>query len=416
MPIDILSTSTVYPTPASPERGLFVRARLESMGERARVKVIAPLLRAPWARSKEADIPAGRWDNGVEVLHPRCWYLPGSGALTPLVLFAQLVGPARGLRREHAFQVIDAHFLYPDGVAAHLLSAALGVPFTVTLRGSELLHSRYPLRRLLMARAVKRASRVMAVSGELADLAVRLGAPAAQVKVIPNGVDSKMFYPRHRAEARRKLGWAPDRKLFMTAGRLIELKGHHHAIAALKILCDEGQPVEMLIAGGNPGHGIRNYGPEIRRLVEDLKLGDRVHFAGNLAPHEMAELMSAVDIFCLASDREGWPNVVHEAMACGTPVVATAVGAVREMIRSAKYGLIVPPNDPRAMAGALRAAFARDWDHAAISAWACARTWQQVGAEVVEQLEQVLEGTSDFAGRDALQAGKGELRELPDLH
>jgi glycosyltransferase involved in cell wall biosynthesis len=96
-------------------------------------------------------------------------------------------------------------------------------------------------------------------------------------------------------------------------------------------------------------------------------------------------------VFCLASAREGWPNVVHEAHACGTPVVATNVGGVPEMIPSENFGLVVPPNDPAALHAALKQALSRQWDRGAIAAWGQARSWRQVAAEVLREMEQVCE-------------------------
>jgi glycosyltransferase involved in cell wall biosynthesis len=97
--------------------------------------------------------------------------------------------------------------------------------------------------------------------------------------------------------------------------------------------------------------------------------------------------MSAADVFCLASTNEGWPNVVHEALACGAPVVATDVGAVPEMLAGGRYGCVVPVNDPAALEKALAEALQRDWDRAAIAAWGGARSWRQVASEVWEEMK-----------------------------
>jgi glycosyltransferase involved in cell wall biosynthesis len=390
----ILSLTCVYPTPVEPGRGLFVRSRLERLGAMTDLKVVAPVWR--WPLGSGNRIPY-RTQGPVEVLYPGWMYIPGSGALAPLFLFLQLLPRLRRLRKEFAFQVIDSHFGFPEGIAAGLLARALGIPFTVTLRGSELLHSRYRLRRRMMGWALGRAGRVIAVSEQLRRFAMDLGVDEARTRVIPNGVEAGVFYPRDRMEARKRQRLPLDRRIILTAGHLIELKGHHHAIAAVKRLVDEGRPVQLLIAGGPPGRGIASYEAELRRLIPELDAADCVRMLGHVDVQRLAELMSAADVFCLASSREGWPNVVHEALACGTPVVATRVGGVPELISRPAYGLLVPPNDPHALQAALGDALARTWNHAEISAWAQARSWERVSGEVLDEMAQVV-NTFDQGG------------------
>ena len=299
------------------------------------------------------------------------------------------------LRRRFPFQIIDAHFGYPEGIAAALLAALTGSPFTITLRGSEFLHGRYPLRRYLMRWALRRASRVIAVSEQLRQLAIGMGADPARTRAIPNGLDSSFYFPRDRAESRRKHSIPADALVVLTAGHLIELKGHHHAVTALKTLRDRDLPVLLLIAGGQPSRGLSSFEPKIRGLVADLGLQDHVRLLGQVSQEGLAELMSAADVFCLASSREGWPNVVHEAMGCGTPVVATRVGAVPELIPSDRFGIIVTPNDAAALADGLAEALRRNWDRPAICASAQSRSWEQVAAEVLEQMQEIVDQTQD---------------------
>lgn len=130
-------------------------------------------------------------------------------------------------------------------------------------------------------------------------------------------------------------------------------------------------------------------------MVERLGLGEVVHFVGAVSHGALAEYMTAGDVLCLASSREGWPNVVHEAMACGCPVVATDVGGVPDMIPEAAYGRVVPIADEAALRGALAEAAQVDWDRAAIAEWGHRRTWSAVAQEALQQLRAAeLEGRS----------------------
>src|SRR5262249_5879162 len=128
----------------------------------------------------------------------------------------------------------------------------------------------------------------------------------------------------------------------------------------------------------------------LRQQVTADGLADRITFAGEVTQQTLAELMCAADVFCLASSTEGWPNVVNEALACGTPVVATDVGAVRQMIVSEGYGYVVPVNDAHALVEALHAALARDWDRDGISAWGRSRAWSHVADEVLAEIRAVM--------------------------
>jgi glycosyltransferase involved in cell wall biosynthesis len=385
----ILSLSCVFPNPSEPGLGLFVRARLLRMSASAQIKVIAPVPLLDYSQDPKHivrldSIPARRQDGALEIFHPRWLYPPFGGPWNPLFLFGRLAPAVRRLRGRFRFDLIDAHFAHPDGIAAAYLSRAVGVPFVVTLRGNETAHARHAMRRLLMQRALCRAARVICVSESLRRFAIGLGVDPAKTRTIPNGIDAALFHRRDPVASRRKHGIAEDAKVVLSAGALIERKGHHRTIQALHQI----PGVQLLIAGAPGREG--KFEEEIRSTVSRLGMESRVRFLGQVSPSVLPELMSAADLFCLASNREGWPNVVHEAMGCGTPVVATNVGGVADMVPSESYGFVVPVNDPAALREALDKALSRTWDHDAISAWAASRSWENVAREVVEEFAAVL--------------------------
>ena len=332
-----------------------------------------------WSSSHRAD---GR----LEILRPRWIYPPGTGLFTAVFLFLQLIPLVRRLKKKFPFQVIDSHFGFPEGIAAALLSVLFRVPFTVTMRGSEVIHSRFLFRRYGISWALRRATLVIAVSAPLRKLALDLGVDPERIAIIPNGVDARVFLPRPRAQCRTELGLPLNRPLILSAGHLIELKGHHLVIEAVQRLNENGVPVLLLIAGGPPGRGLATFEPYLRRMVADARLHDCVQFLGPVSQGRLADLMSAADVFCLASSREGWPNVVHEALACGTPAVATNVGAVPEIISSSQMGLVVPPGDAAALTAALKLALDTHWDRDVISTRAHSRSWEQAARETLEHL------------------------------
>jgi glycosyltransferase involved in cell wall biosynthesis len=386
----VLSLSCVYPNPSDPGLGLFVRSRLEQVAKLADVKVIAPVAVLDYSRTKDRwigsrGIPKSAPDQRPEVIYPRWLYPPYGGAANSVLLFLQLLGGIRKLRRTFPFEVIDAHFAHPDGTAAALLAACIGCPFTITLRGNETMHAQYPFRMRLMRWALKRAARVIAVSERLRQFAISMGVDPQRAVTIPNGINSSLFYPRDRTESRIRHGIPANRTVVLSTGALIERKGHHRTVQALGNLRGKGIDAELLIAGSAGREGI--YEEQIRRTTRETGMEDRVRFVGQVTPETLAELMSAADVFCLASTREGWPNVVHEAMACGAPIVATDVGGVPDMVPSREYGFVVQAGNAAALEEALERAIGNKWDRAKISQWAHSRSWEQVGRETFEQLQ-----------------------------
>ena len=380
----------MYPTPASPGRGRFIHQRLLSLSRYAQVKVIAPVSAFDFANCRRS-MPIDRqdWSDGaVQVSHPAWLYPPGGTVCNAVFLASALWRRMGKLRHKFAFDLIDAHFGYPESIAAAWLAQAFRVPFCVTLRGSELLHRNYVARRHGMEWALRRAGRVIAVSKELAQFARECGVPCNRIAVISNGVSSDKFRPSNRADIRKRLGIPEHCRLILSAGHLIALKRHDWVIRAMRSL-DDGAPARLVIAGGK-GQGVRSSAEELRELVARLDLCRVVTFTGELAQQELADWMSAADVFCTASAREGWPNVVHEALACGTPVVATSVGAIPDLLPSSDYGLIADNDDPLSFEAALRSALAKEWNRQSISYWAHSRSWEQVGTEVFQEFSSVL--------------------------
>ena len=388
--LKILSLTGLYPTKTEPGLGLFVQRRMKHVAALAEVRIVAPLAAVDYGHPERklfamAKEPYRVQDGPLVVYHPKWFYPPLGGWTNGYWLAARLGSTLRQIRKEFPFDVIDAHHAQPIGVAAALLARRFGVPFTVTLRGNESKYAESAGTRRVMSWALRRAGRAIGVSEHLRVLAVELGADPARARTIPNGVDSDVFYPRERVAARSGLGLPADKKLVVSAGSLCERKGHHRVVEALR----GEMGVHLAIAGSAAREG--NYEPEIRAVVEAAGMGERVTFLGHCRPAMLAEAMSAADVFCLATRQEGWPNVVHEAMACGAPVVATDVGGIGDMVEGGSRGEIVPFGDAAGLRDALGRALRRDWDRSAITAWAQARSWRHVAAEVVREMQDLME-------------------------
>jgi glycosyltransferase involved in cell wall biosynthesis len=408
----ILSLSSVYPNPGEPGLGLFVRSRLQALAKHAEVKVVAPIPVLDYSHPQRRvfrprEFPICRQDGAIEVFHPR-WIFPPYG--TPLNVFCEigrLLPLFARIRREYPFDLIDAHFGYPEGCAAALAASFFRVPFTITLRGSETMFDNYRYRRAAMKTALRRTAAAIAVSDELRAFAISRGAHPQRAHTIPNGIDTNVFHLYDPAAMRQRHDLPATRKLVLTAGELIEAKGHHLVVDALKSLIARGVDAELLIVGAT-ARGGPQFEQTLRNRVRDAGMVDRVRFLGWVDRNTMSELLSAVDLFCLASYTEGWPNVVNEALACGAPVVVTQVGGVAAMVPSAQYGTIVPQRDIAALERAILSGLDRTWDRTAISEWGRSRSWDTVAREVLGTYAQAIKACPD-AGKSLSNTIAGNI-------
>lgn len=349
--IRLLTFSTLYPSSVRPGHGIFVETRLRELllsGE-VEARVVSPV---PWFFSKNpkfgdyalmARTPRRECYNGIDVQHPR-YILPPKVGMNVAPLFMAL-GAVRTIRRlldeGYDFDLIDAHYYYPDGVAAALLAKWFNKLYVVTARGSDInLISRYAIPRKLIRWTARQSAASITVSNALSEKLLSLGADRSRLVVMRNGVDTLRFRPIPQTVARAELGW-PDEPTLLSVGNLVENKGHHIAIELLALR----QDCRLVIVGRGPER------ESLEQLARRLGVADRVVFAGQLAQERLSTYYSAADILLLASSREGWPNVLLEAMACGTPVVATCVGGVPEVVTSDVAGRLVERDVAHVAAG-----------------------------------------------------------------
>ena len=413
----LLVFSTVFPNASQPHHGIFVRERMRGLPPEAEVRVVAPTPWFPFVSGLRPGfrpaVPREEVQDGVRVLHPRYLSIPGIlKCLDGVFLFLSTLRTLFRLRKSFPFEAIDAHFIYPEGLAAVLHGRVFRVPVLITLRGMLPLLVRYRLRRPQLRFALKRAGRLIAVSGSLKQDAVALGTDPARVRVIENGIDPALFAPLDRVAARRSLGLPEHGPLLVSVGTLAPRKGFHLVMEAIAGLRPD---LRFAIVGGAGAEGAME--SELRALAARLGIEDRVIFAGPRVRSELAAWYSAADLFVLASGHEGCPNVVIEALACGTPVVATPVGNIPELLEG--VGIVAEREVP-ALAAAISEAFSREWDRDAIRARIEPRTWAAVGREVMEEVRAAMKphplspspiSLSPTPGRGGTHAGVGDGSE-----
>lgn len=389
--------SCLFPNSVQPTAGLFIRERLFRVGERIPLVVVSP---KPWFpgqglirlfRPHYRPLPPWREvQAGFDVYFPRFLAIPG--LFRGLDSLFMALGSYLTLRRLKAsgHNLIDAHFAYPDGHAALMLGRWLNLPVTVTLRGTELRQSRNPALVPKLREVFRGVDKVITVSDSLCRLALSLGAAQDRCQVIGNGVDTGRFVPISRPEARARFDLPEQAKVLITVGGLVERKGFHRVIACLPQLLKRHPDLHYLVVGGPCPEG--DMSQELKAQVAALGLTERVRFLGPLQPDALKWPLSAADVFVLSSRNEGWANVILEAMACGLPVVASDVGGNSEVVNRPDLGEIVPFDDPAALASALDRALVKEWDRAAILAYAGDNQWDKRVAQLQNIFETVMVG------------------------
>jgi teichuronic acid biosynthesis glycosyltransferase TuaC len=387
-PVRVLLFSTLYPSSVRPGHGIFVETRLRELMRGGGVEpvVMAPV---PWFPSthprfgtyaKLAATPLRETWNGIEVLHPRYPLLPKIGmTLAPVLLAGACAGPLRRLiEGGFDFDVIDAHYYYPDGVAAAWLGRQLGKPVTITARGSDLtLVGRYALPRRMMHWAARQASASIGVCDALVDVLRDWGIDGRRLHVMRNGVDIERFVPLQRDECRQRLG-VDGGPVLLSVGHLVERKGHELVIDTLALLKRTHPQARLVVVGE---------GPERARLearATEVGVAASVRFTGALAQNDLARWYGASDMLVLASSREGWANVLLEAMACGTPVVATRAGGTAEVVTSPDAGLLVDERSAAALHAGVLQLLATPPSRQRVRAYAEAFTWESTSTKQLD--------------------------------
>lgn len=373
----LLVLTSMFPHAENRFRGVSVFNRTLELAKRCDVRVVSPQTLPGLA----ADEVVG----GIRVLRPRWRRVPKLGVLLDGRRFAAAAAPfVARLQAEGDFDLIDTHWAYPDGFGAVRLGQKLGKPVVLTTRGTDVNEFcfRWPIRRMVR-RALDGATRLVAVSGPLKQKMCSVGVPDDKVTVIPNGVDTAVFHPGDRAAARQALGLSPDDTVLLAAGTLVEKKGFQHLIAGLG-MAPAPTTARLFIAGRGP------YQPALERVAARAGVADRVTLLGHLPLDAMVRWYQAADLFCFGSLREGCPNTIIEALACGTPVVTTPVGAVPDLVQPGQDGVVFPMSAPAAFARALAKALDTAWDREAIAARGSRRSWSHVADEYCRVFEQAL--------------------------
>lgn len=381
----VLVLSEFYPHNKNPAEGIVVREQLLQLSRHCDVRVLAPAMRhLPLPRYRilrRHESSTGHFVDPMAVERFPVWNLPLMGEIVASRMHERA---AKSILARVAFapDLIHAHWAYRSGFVGARLQVQYSCPLIITVHGSDInfwLHEFGKRNKILYA--LQRAAAIIAVSRELTEHIAAEGIAAGKIHYIPNGVDLAAFGPRPSAvkqEMRRRFGDVP---LYLCVANIFHVKGQDVLLRALALL--RGSAAAVLVGDGPER-------PRLEKLARQLQLTRRVYFAGQKSHAEVAEWMNASDALVIPSRNEGCPLAALEALACGLPVVSTKVGMVPEAISSEDYGLLVPVEDPPALAAALSNAVQRIWDKSKLRARAEAFSLERLCIQVLQVYRSVL--------------------------
>jgi teichuronic acid biosynthesis glycosyltransferase TuaC len=347
----VLVLSRNYPNEVLPLLGLWVERLVSYAASHLEIAVISPV---PWCPplpflpenyARFRRIRRRRQDGRVPIYHPR--FLVPSGSrfqgIEGLGYYAAVAPVVRRLRRSFRFDLIHAHFTFPDGWVAARLGRTYGVPVIIT---EQAMWGPWMDRDSIMRRQALWAAREcafhIAISTALRESIARHTGDSPRLVVVPDGVDGSTFTlpePGSRISANQ----------ILFVGVVRQVKGVDVLLRALKALADRGSNARLVLVGESFYQAYRVEYERMRRLAADLGIADRVQFAGGKTDAEVVRYMQESAVVVLPSRRESLGMVLAEALACGTPVVATRSGGPEDIV-TPDVGVLVPTDDPEALA------------------------------------------------------------------
>ena len=396
--MNILFVSSQFPNCAEPERGVFSLQIARELARLAQVQVVAPVPTLGPLRFVDRfkryrahlEIPAQETIDGLTVYHPKYFALPGMGFSHARALRHPLRSLIAELNSRWPIDAVNCHWVFPDGVAAQGICRELGLPLMLTPLGTDLnKFLDYRLRRQQIVNALCRCDRVSVLSSPMRQRCLDLGVEPGRLQLIPNGVDLEKFTLQERAACRSALQLPEGGRVILFVGSLVPVKGIDPLLRAFASLRRRpgNDDVRLYLIGG----GFLEQ--ELKRLACQLEIAPHTSFLGRLPHGQLCTWMNGADCLCLPSLSEGHPNVVMEALACGLPVVASAVGAIPDYV-TAHTGELVTPADPADLADKLERCLATPYRRESIRATVAQLSWGSCAASYYGALAGLARGVA----------------------
>ena len=386
----IVSVSHMFPNSINPHIGVFVKERVKHVAIKTELIMVAPVQSFPFIdyTTKYAGLSQLRDEetiDGITVHHPKYFMIPKYFKTLDAIFYGRSLAQfMESLANRTDFDIFDFHWVYPDAIGGLQWARKLGKKTVVTVRGNEAIYyfDKSYIRKIIQKR-LSEFDHIIAVSNDLkSKIRSDFGVDLSRITVIPNGIDAEKFRCSDKGEARRYCGLEDGKRYVLTVSRASKEKGLAHLLVAFsRVRCPD---TFLIIIGDGPLQ------EELTSLAVELGLEKRVFFLGVLRHADLCVWYNAADIFCLPSLWEGCPNVIIEALACGTPVVASCVGGIPDLVPSSDYGFLVPPGEEDTLAKAIERALEKEWNRRHISAFGSNNSWTDVADKVIQVFEGVL--------------------------
>ncbi len=386
----VLSVSHMFPNNQRPNNGVFVKERLKSLAQVVNTTIVAPVPDFPLSFLIDnynyiKSVPLEEEFEGVHVYHPRYLLVPRICKFSDGYLYYKSINKFFiKMFRKGDYDLLDFHWVYPDGYAGLKWARFFGKKIVVTIRGNEsICYFENSIRKRILINTLRSVDHIIAVSTDMKNKVVNeYGVDNRNVTIIPNGVDTQKFYVVEKTEAQKKCNLIPGKKYILSLCRLSKEKGLEYLLKAFSLM--NMKDCELIMVGDGP---LRAH---LVNMAQQLSVADKVHFIGEVLHENARTWYNAADVYCLPSLWEGCPNVIIESIASGTPVVSTNVGGIPDLIPSDDYGFIVPPGNVAQLSVALRNALEKNWARDKIASHGSSNTWANVADRIVKLFRGLL--------------------------
>jgi len=356
----LLIISNLYPSPWEPSRATYNKQQFTYLQAYFDIYILVPVAWPDYLKHrKEIN------NNNSKIRYCAYFYTPKFGRrfyswwmLLSIYLSSYLWIKSLNIN------AIFASWAYPDGVAAYRLSKKLNVPFYLKVHGSDInIFSQSPPRAKQIREAANQSKGVLSVSQALANKMIDMGIQKDLIQVIYNGVNQELFnYRSNNKENSNSL-------LFI--GNLKKTKGVTELLESFNTIHKKHPQLSLSFAGEGE---MRNL---LQQKITEYQLADKVNLLGSISHHLLPKLIQEAKLLILPSYNEGVPNVILESLACGTPVVATAVGGIPEIITNGTSGILIDSPNPQDITSGLEKALNQSWDRLSIAKSAKCFDWQE---------------------------------------
>ena len=382
----ILFVSNLFPDTSEPNHGRDNAVFLRKLAEREEVRVLA--FRPHIGPPRTLGLEPCEADRYAKPVYAGVSYVPKVGSAVNPGLYARSAKAAFAqIVSEWKPDVVLSSWLFPDSCAAARLCEAHGIPLVSIAQGSDVHHYlNNPRRAKAILRLVDHQAKAIITRGhDLGERLMAAGAGSRDVFAVRNGVDHEVFHPaKSRAKVRRELGLPTKAPVVLFVGNFLPVKDPRTLAAAYEIVSHAFPDVIFGFCGDGP---LRT---QVAKDMDHAEILGHCRFEGIVEHGKVAKWMQAADVLAMASLNEGTPNVIMEAMSCGTAIAATSVGDIPEVVCDQRLGRTVPPRDPDALATAIVALLTDPPDRDYVAEHATEFQWDSTLDDVIEILREAI--------------------------